>query len=303
MKPISVIIPNFNGTELLKSFLPTTVAAMRSGDQLIIVDDASTDTSMRYLTQKFDLVEKKLPQPTQSNSYKPQLDTSWYKTLSNTVTIEGKRIEVVLVSLQKNLRFAAAVNTGVLFSIHNYLFVQNTDVKLTRGIFEKLLSHFDNPEVFAVGCLEYENDTNGEVSGKNKLWFSQGLYVTSKADDFLTGKTAWVSGGSGMFEKNKWMQLNGFDLAFYPAYWEDIDISFRAQKKGWITLFDQTAVIFHVHESTNSGVFGSDKILKMSWKNADTFVRKNGTIWQKIVFYLYKPWWLYKRAQVAQSWK
>lgn len=303
MKSVTVVIPNYNGVELLKEFIPSTLIAMRSGDQLIIVDDASTDNSVSYLIKKFKLEKTKLPQPTQSESYKPQLDYAWYTTYQNTITTDGKQIEILLVSLQKNMRFAAAVNIGVLFSSHEYLFIQNSDVKLTEGIFEKLLSHFFNPQVFAVGCFEYENDTAGEVSGKNKLWFSKGLFVTSKADDFLTGETAWVSGGSGMFDKSKWMKLNGFDLAFYPAYWEDIDLSYRAKKQGWKTLFDQDAIIFHIHESTNSNVFANNQIPKMSWKNADTFVLKNGSIWQKLLFYLYKPWWRYKRAQVAKSWK
>ena len=112
------------------------------------------------------------------------------------------------------MRFAAAANMGVLYSKNDLILLLNNDVKPSKKVRSELVEHFTDPLVFGVGCLEYERNKDGEKSGKNKLWFERGLFMHSKADDMFSGKTAWVSGGSGMFDKEKWMFLNGFDKRF-----------------------------------------------------------------------------------------
>jgi glycosyltransferase involved in cell wall biosynthesis len=45
MSSVSVVIPNYNGKHLLEKHLPSVLSSMRSGDELLIIDDASTDDS------------------------------------------------------------------------------------------------------------------------------------------------------------------------------------------------------------------------------------------------------------------
>ena len=297
---LSVVIPNYNGTSLLKKYLPSVLDCLDSGDEVIIVDDNSTDESVKYLINHYGLeLTKKTKLPTQvSQNYTPQPKELGHKLYITTLTHKNKKITLQLVALEKNVRFAACVNYGVLFVKNTHFLLLNTDVKPTANLKQHLLAHFSDKNVFAVGCLEYEKNESGEKSGKNKLWFQKGMFLHSKASDMKTGETAWVSGGSGVFDTKKWVALNGFDPAFYPAYWEDVDLSFRARKKGWKVLFEEKAVVFHIHESTNKDAFGEQKIDDMSWKNSITFVKKHANFWQKILYYIYTPYWQYKRNYV-----
>ncbi len=303
MKTVSVVIPNYNGKSLLQRFLPDVFACLKSGDEVILVDDNSTDESVKYLIRSYKLsLTKKTTLPTKvSKEYYPAPQTFKHKLYTNVVTVGKNKITLYLVALEKNMRFAAAANIGVLFSNNKYIFLLNSDVKPTKTVKNELVKHFEDPLVFGVGCLEYEKDLTGQKSGKNKLWFQRGMFIHSKASDMHSGNTAWVSGGSGMFDKEKWVLLNGFDKTFYPAYWEDVDLSFRATKNGWKVLFDEDAVVFHVHESTNKDVFGEQKILKMSWNNSIKFVEKNANSWQLIQYYMFKPYWSYKRKEQLQK--
>lgn len=296
-KNVSVVLPNYNGQHLLKKFLPSVLANLKSDDEVIVVDDASTDNSVKWLTKTFKLkpTQRYLDMRHVSSAYQPDLSTLQFNLLSNKITVNKKKIKFILVALEVNERFGASSNVGFAFAANPLVFLLNTDVKLTKGVTKQLRTHFEDDNVFGVGCLEYERNLNGNTSGKNKLWFDKGLFMHSKADDMTTGDTAWVSGGSGMFSREKWMRLNGFSKVFYPAYWEDVDISFRARQSGYKVLFDQEAVVFHIHESTNNDVFGQDKIDRMSWDKIQKFTLKNGTFIQKLQYYIFKPYWIRKR--------
>jgi GT2 family glycosyltransferase len=286
---VSAVIPNYDGQNLLKKFLPNVFKCLRNGDEVVVVDDASDDNSVSFLIKKYQL--KPVIKYSKKVRY-PELKSFTYRLYQAKVSIEkNKKINLLVVSLQKNVRFAMAANIGVILTSTPYILLLNNDVKPTKSVVDKLLTNFDDKSVFAVGCLEYEKNKKGEKSGKNELWFEKGLFRHSKAEDMNSGETAWVSGGSGMFNRKMWLSLGGFDKLFYPAYWEDIDLSFRAKKQGYKVLFDQEAVVYHVHETTNSDVFGQTKIESMSWANARKFVLKNGTWWQKVLYYLYKPYW------------
>jgi GT2 family glycosyltransferase len=280
MKHVSAIIPNYNGRRLLEKHLPAVVASLREGDELIVVDDASTDDSVAWLTRTFFLKE------TRNDDHFLRLEGS------------HKSIKIVVVQSHANVRFAAAANIGVQEAMHPYIFLINSDVSPEPTVLTFLLPHFEDTMVFAVGCREIEGNEVGKIGGKNILWFEKGMFMHSRAAEFSTGETAWASGGSALFDKEKWQQLGGFDLDYYPAYWEDTDLSFRARKMGWKVLFEASAVVHHHHESTNSDVFGQQRMSAISWRNANTFVWKNGTVGQKLAHIFWKPyWWIQRQRQ------
>lgn len=293
---VTAIIPNYNGSALLKETLPAVLKALRPGDELLIVDDASTDSSVAELRSQYKLAAASLSVRSEvSSEYQPKPHQLAHTTFQAMYSSGAKKITVTLVALVENQRFAAAVNMGAAYAQHQYFFVCNSDAQPAPDCIAQALGHFSDTSVFAVGCREFDAAEPEQISGKNKLWFARGMFVHSRADEFSFGETAWASGGSAVIDAKKWFLLAGFDLRFYPAYWEDIDLSFRARKRGWKVLFDPEAVVEHTHESTNTPVFGTDSIAQMSWKNAFAFTWKNGSPLQRLQFLLWLPYWMWKR--------
>ena len=83
-----------------------------------------------------------------------------------------------------------------------------------------------------------------------------------------------------------------------PAYWEDVDICFRA-KSGAGNLCLKRSNSFHEHETTNKEAFGQEKINHVSWKNAQAFTWKNGNLLQKLQYLVWKPYWLINKLKNA----
>lgn len=287
----TIIIPSFNGLPLLQRFLPSVITMARATDEIIVVDDASTDGTVGWLQHAHSLVECLLPSSL-------AVAATYYSGSKK----EGKP-QISLLSLHRNVRFAQAVNQAALLAQGEFLFLLNNDVEPEKSALKNLLQHFSDPTVFAVGALEYPSrQEKNTPSGRNILWFDEGVFKHSaypKEDQYVFGETAWVSGGSGVFSTEKWRVLGGFDPSFYPAYWEDVDLSYRARQNGWKVLFEPSAVVYHHHETTNDATFGAQKIQKTSWKNGDYFTLKHASFLQKILFFLWRPVWYWRRFWAA----
>ena len=68
-------------------------------------------------------------------------------------------------------------------------------------------------------------------------------------------RSFYVSGGSGVFRRSIWMELGGMDEKLLsPFHWEDIDICYRAEKRGYVNLWEPEGNIEHKHESTKANL-------------------------------------------------
>lgn len=229
----SIVIPNYNGVHLLKKNLPVVIKAAKNAE-IIVVDDASTDDSVKLLREQF-----------------PQVN---------------------LVVNQQNLRFAKACNAGVNKAKGEIIVLLNTDVWPEKDFLKALVPHFKDDGVFAVGCLEIVgSETRGKATGK----FEKGLLVHQEASERQPGPTLWAFGGSAAFSRKKWLELGGMDHLYSPAYWEDIDLSYQAWKRGWEIRFEPRSRVHHEPESTNIDAFGRKRIEKIASKNQLLFVWKN----------------------------
>ncbi len=292
MLNVSVIIPTFNGLSLLKKNLSSVLYSLQTGDELVIADDQSQDETATYLIEKYDLKPAEAVMGSIANKHL-KVWTANHKQQNNL-------IKVKLLLSQKNQRFAQNVNNAVDYCTHELMFILNNDAQVKNDTIKCLVDTYQKLRekgniVFAIGCLEYEGQNNqAPKAGKNVLFFEKGMFFHRKASDFDSGATAWVSGGSGLFVKSLWEKLHGFDPNYYPAYWEDVDLSFRARKAGYLVWFEASAVVYHLHESTNAEVFSQSEIIQDSLKHQTYFTWKNGNVWQKIAFLLWRPYWLIK---------
>jgi GT2 family glycosyltransferase len=249
MKSVSVVIPNYKKHPLVK-YLPAVIKAC-SWAEIIVVDDASPDGAAEYLKKNF-----------------PQV-----KVIVNNV----------------NERFAVSCNRGVKAARGEIVLLLNSDVAPKAGFLTPLLKHFEDKRVFAVSCLEIDNQ--GQFSGRNRCRFKRGLMIHA-AGPVRSGSNCWATGGSAAFDRKKYLELGGMDPIYKPAYWEDIDLSWRARQRGWRVLFEPKARVFHHHETTNVTVFGHKQMELMALRNQLLFVWKNIRGWKLFEHFLWLPYHL-----------
>lgn len=234
---ISVVIPNYNGKNLLSKNLPKVITNC-PGAEIIVVDDASVDGSVSMLHKKFKKVKT--------------------------------------IKLKKNVGFAKAANTGVMATSNDLVLLINSDVAPQKYFLNSTLKYFKDKTTFAVALQDYSHE-NGNIitKGRGGATFKRGFFNHFPLT-LNRGETLWVSGGSGLFSKNKFLQLNGFDQIFKPFYWEDIDLSFRAWKSGYKCYFEPLARVDHFHDEGAIAKQNSKLFIKaVSYKNQFLFVWKN----------------------------
>jgi len=190
--------------------------------------------------------------------------------------VKQKFPRVNLIQHETNLRFGVACNTGVKAAKADIVILLNSDVVPKRNFINYLEKHFQDPSVFSVGCKEIEIKNREEViSGRTEGEIGRGLLVHWQPKDQSSQNTLWTFGGSMAVDRKKYLQLGGFDVLFAPAYWEDIDLSFRAKQKGWKIIFEENSVVYHNHETTNLSVFGKRQMEILSYRNQLLFAWKN----------------------------
>ena len=174
---ISVIIPNFNGERLLRQNLPALVKELRESElkfELIISDDCSTDGSVNYL-----------------EAYQQ----------------DEKDVSMQIIKSTKNNGFSVAVEKAVNLAQGEILLLLNTDVKPEGGFLQPLLSHFEDKQVFAVGCMDKSVENERIVlRGRGVGRWERGFLLHS-AGKLDKTNTLWVSGGSSAFRRDVWKKL------------------------------------------------------------------------------------------------
>lgn len=233
---VSIVIPWFNNEALVATNLAKVAAAAKKSDN-IVSEIIVVDDGSKDNTAS--LIKKMFP-------------------------------EVKLIRHKKNRGFPSAVNTGVRASKGDLICLLNNDVIPEPNFLEPVIEHFKNPKIFGVSLNE-----SGEF-GWSKGFFEDGFIghqVGGKSDKAHI--TFWVSGGSGVFRRKIWMELNGMDeKLFSPFYWEDLDISYRAMKRGYQILWEPNAKVAHNHRTTINQlnpsyvkkIVGRNQLLFM-WKN------------------------------------
>jgi len=254
MKSVSVVIPTYNGKKLLEKHLPKIIAAVGQLE-IIVVDDASTDKSLEFLQKNYS--------------------------------------QIKIVKHSKNRRFAAACNSGVKNARGEVIVLLNNDVAPKKNFLKPLTRHFEDQETFSVGCRELDiKQGKKEISGRTAGRFKRGFLVHWRPKDQESKETFWTFGGSMAVDKRKYLEIGGMDEIYSPAYWEDIDLCWRAKKKGWKIVFEKNAVVYHHHESTNKPVLGKTRIKLYAHRNQILFVWKNIRGRQLVEHFLWLPYHL-----------
>ena len=240
----SFVIPNWNGRSLLERNLPAVIEA--AGEcEVIVVDDASTDGSVELLSQGFPSVH--------------------------------------VVRHDMNRGFSAGCMSGVRAASGDVVVLLNTDVRPRPDFLAPLLRHFAEDDVFAVSCLSIAADEAKTIKESFKApVFRRGLlkYETHPAGATVgvppgRRNTLFATGGHCAIHRGRFLELGGFDELFKPFYCEDLDLCYRAWKRGWRVIYEPESVVVHEHKGTIGKAFGLGYAQRMNRRNRLLFVWKN----------------------------
>jgi GT2 family glycosyltransferase/glycosyltransferase involved in cell wall biosynthesis len=255
----SIVIPNWNGRDLLEKYLPSVLAAAEQspGSEVIVVDNGSTDGSPEFVLEHF-----------------PQAR---------------------LIALDENLGFGGGSNRGFEHARNDIVVLLNSDMRVERDFLAPLLQAFTDEKVFAVSCQIFFSDParQREETGLTEAWWQQGsLRVRHRIDPAIRGPYPCFYGGGGScaFDRRKFLELGGFDHLFAPFYLEDTDLGYRAWKRGWKVMYHPASVVFHEHRGTIGRRFSDQYIQSIVKKNFVLFIWKNIHEWRRLGPHFFFAW-------------
>jgi GT2 family glycosyltransferase len=220
-----VVVPNWNGKDIIKPCLES-LTRQSMPLTIVVVDNGSTDGSADFIRDKFP--------------------------------------EVQLLINDKNKGFAGGVNTGLRFAIENkfkYAALLNSDavveedwaVRLCRTLDKNIRAGIVTSKIIDKSAETL--DSTGEFYSTWGLAFPRGRGETDQGQYDDQKAIFGASGGASLYRVKMLEQIGLFDEDFF-LYYEDVDISFRAQLAGWKILFEPSAITYHAIGATSSRVAG-----------------------------------------------
>ena len=255
-----IIVPNWNGEDSLRDCLDS-LRAQSMKAHIIVVDNGSIDSSV-------DIIEQDYP-------------------------------DVELITHLRNEGYAGGVNAGFERAIERgaaYAAPFNNDAVADKDWLRELVAHLEkHPKTGIAACKLLTDDGKGLDS--------TGDYYTVWGLPYPRGRGEWdldkydhktdifaASGGASLYRLSMLQKVGLFDERFF-AYYEDVDLSFRAQLAGWKVAYVPASKAYHAIGGTSSKVRGFTTYQTL--KNLPILLVKN--VPRK---YLWKVSW---RFFVAQS--
>ena len=223
-KTCSVIILNWNGAQMLRTYLPSVVKSIQSSVfsvQLIVADNGSTDESLQVLREEF-----------------PNVKT---------------------IVLDKNYGFAEGYNRAIDQIDSDYVVLLNSDVETPEGWLDPLLDYLEaHPEVAAVqpkvrSWKQREKFEHAGAAGGYLSWLGYpycrgrkfGKVEEDKGQYDSIAEVDWTTGACMCVRTSIYKELGGLDAAFF-AHMEEIDLCWRMRNKGWKLVCVPQSTVYHL---------------------------------------------------------
>ena len=255
----TVVIPNWNGKDLLAKYIPDICIALAGNpdNEILVVDNGSTDGSADFLRAKFPAVN--------------------------------------VLALPKNLGFGGGSNAGFRAAKNEIVVLLNSDMRVAHDFLPPLLAGFTDPDVFAVSCQIFFSDPTKvrQETGLTQAWWQDGgLRVRHRIDAAIDDLFPCFYGGGGScaFDRAKFLELGGFDPLLEPFYLEDTELGFLAWKRGWKVFYQPRSVVFHEHQGTIGKKFTQDHIQLVLKKNYVLFCWKNIHELPRLISHFFFSW-------------
>jgi hypothetical protein len=247
----TIAILNFNGVEMLESYLPMIeYSSSRNDVEVMVIDNHSEDDSIEYLE-------------------------NWHP-------------EIKLLPLSKNYGFAEGYNRGVEMINTEYVVFLNSDVLVTENWLNPIIEMMDaDPSIAAVqptilsledkNYYEYAGAAGGYIDVLGYPFCRGRIFDTVEKIQENYGTNAeifWASGAAMVMRTSVFKGLGGFDKSFF-AHQEEIDLCWRAKKAGYKIMVCAESKVYHLGGGTLN--YGNSSKVLYNFRNNLFMLTKNET--------------------------
>jgi GT2 family glycosyltransferase len=179
----------------------------------------------------------------------------------------------------RNLGYAGGNNFAAKFAAGKYLIFLNPDVIVKQDWLKEMVSPLSDEAVGVVGCLMYYPDGK-TIQHAGGFFLDNAITrhigdgerrIEPDGDGYLHPQ--FVTGASILVRKDVFESLGGFDVGYFPGYFEEAELCSSVRQLGIKVLLNPRAKAIHF-ESSSSGKF-SQRFYYYYHKNRVRFVVKN----------------------------
>lgn len=237
-----MVVPNWNGADHLAACLDSLLEQSLQ-PQIIVIDNGSSDGSV-------ELVEKRYP-------------------------------AVELIRHDRNRGYAGGVNPGLRRAIEldaRYVAAFNNDAVADKHWLKHLVDYLEAHDQVGIAACKLLSADGQRLDSTGDYYTVWGLpYPRGRGESDLDKYDSQTeifaaSGGASLYRVKMLQEIGLFDEDFF-AYYEDVDLSFRAQLAGWKVAYVPAAVAYHQIGATSRRLKGFATYQTM--KNQPVLLFKN----------------------------
>ena len=220
-KKIAVVILNWNGSAMMRRFLPSVVKGSSEEAEVVVADNGSTDDSCAMLQEEFP--------------------------------------EVRLIRFSKNYGFAEGYNRALAQVDARYYLLLNSDVEVEEGWLRPMLAFMEahddvcacQPKLLSFAHrdeFEYAGAAGGYIDRLGYPFCRGRVFGTVEKDEGQYDSVAdilWASGAALMIRSAAWRKAGGLDGRFF-AHQEEIDLCWRLRNMGQRIVCVPESRVWHV---------------------------------------------------------
>jgi len=221
---VAVVILNYNGRDYLEKFLPSVIK-YGQGHQIVVADNASTDSSVQFLKDNYPLLH--------------------------------------LIELIKNTGYAGGYNNALKQIEADYFVLLNSDVEVTENWIDPVIEYMQADKQI-IACqpkvksyhkkdyFEYAGAAGGFIDYLGYPFCRGRVFSTLEKDEgqYDNSQEVFWATGACLFVKSKaFFELGMLDESFF-AHMEEIDFCWRAKNQGFKIAYCAASTVYHVGGGT-----------------------------------------------------
>lgn len=214
---VSVVIPNWNGKHFLNECLASLKDQTYQDLEIILVDGGSSDSSVEFVRRFFP--------------------------------------EVQIVQLEKNKGFSGAANEGLRTAKGRFVALLNNDAMADRRWIEELVKGIRSSREIGFCTSKIlrapgiKMDTAGDQYTRYGVAMKRGQ--NAEANRFSEAEFVFGACAAGALYSKVMLEETGYFDEDLCCIYEDVDLSFRAQLRGFKCLYVPTAIVHHIVGGTS----------------------------------------------------